>query len=285
VEAVKYYDRQQQRPIDPERDCCQLGDWQKLRGNVPCAWHPKGFPIFLNPDELEKCDEYKDTDPYTVEVHLNSDFHQRRLQCTVSLLAEALQQVQGVPKLLDVGCGQGHITARIKEAFPQVQIAAFDYSVAAVEYGVDHFAGLNFAVANAYNPPYPDNYFDLVICNNLWEHVPDPLHLLSGLQKIMKDHGFLVISTPSRYRLRNLVRVIQGKPVALMSEHHVTEYSVGQVMEQLQYGGFKVVKVLSKHTGDGFLKSLITRTVSSFLSIIGSHHQLEATVFYLAQRV
>lgn len=285
MEATRYYDRHQRRPIDPDKDGCQLSDWKKLWGSVPFARHPKGFPIFLNPDELEKFNEYKDTDPYTVEMQLHHDFHQRRLACTVALIAEAIQQVQGVPKLLDVGCGQGHITAKIKESFPAMQIAALDYSVAAVEYGVDHFPGLDFAVANAYNPPYPDSYFDLVVCNNLWEHVPDPLHLLSGLKKIMKDNGFLVISTPSRYRLRNLFRVLRGKPVVLMSEHHVTEYSVGQVMEQLQYDGFKVVKVLSKPIGNGLLKSLITRTVSSFLAIIGSHHQLEATVFYLAQRI
>ena len=70
-----------------------------------------------------------------------------------------------------------------------------------------------------------------------------------------------------------------------MSEHHVTEYSVGQVVEQLKYGGYQVNKIFSKPIKMRNLKSQIAKALFSMLvSTVGSHHQLESTVFYLAQQ-
>ena len=75
-----------------------------------------------------------------------------------------------------------------------------------------------------------------------------------------------------------------GKPVSLMSAHHVTEYTVGQVIEQLAYGGFQVETVLSKPISMGSWKAKLVRMLFAvWVSLIRSHHQLEATVFYLAK--
>jgi len=86
----------------------------------------------------------------------------------------------------------------------------------------------------------------LFVCNNLWEHVADPLNLLSEISRITKARGKLCISTPSRYRLHNLVAALRGRPIEFMSEHHVTEYTVGQVKEQLAFGGYKLLKCYSE---------------------------------------
>jgi hypothetical protein len=69
-----------------------------------------------------------------------------------------------------------------------------------------------------------------------------------------------------------------------MSRHHVTEYTVGQVKEQLAYGGFEVRRILSSPISEGSIKASIAKWIlSQLISLVGSHHQLEATLFYLAQ--
>ena len=138
------------------------------------------------------------------------------------------------PKILDIGCGEGHITAEIQKNFLGAEVSGLDYSISAISYAVEKFPGIDFCVADAYNPLYCDNYFDAVVCNNLWEHIPDPLALLKGMNRILKDGGYIILSTPSRYRFPNLLNVLRGKPPVFMSTHHVTEYSVGQVIEQLR---------------------------------------------------
>jgi len=281
-----YYHNHGTVPIDMSEEGCALVDWDESFGEYQFAKHPKGFPVFLPPDQLDACDEYRESDPYGTEAELSDDWQIRRVDCTLDLVRKAVKRIQGTPKILDLGCGQGHITDRIKQTIPESEVAGLDYSMSAIEYAVDHFSGIDFAVANAYKPPYAESYFDIVVCNNLWEHVPDPLYMASKILHVTKPSGFLIISTPSRYRMDNLRNVILGKPVTFMSKHHVTEYSVGQVKEQCRFAGYEVIEVHSKKIKRGSLLARIAYAIVPLpLHITGSHHQLESTVFFLAQRV
>ncbi len=286
--SIKYYDHHNSRPIDLKKDGCELSSWKELHGKALFARHSKGFLVFVPPDEIAMCDEYKESDPYTVEADIDGEFQNMRIGCTLELIEEAAKKIQGTLKILDLGCGQGHITSRIKKAYPNSEISGLDYSCSAIEYAHDNFPGIDFIVADAYGSPYDKSYFDIIVCNNLWEHMPDPLLLLKRISTILKPSAFLIISTPSRYRLGNLLRVIRGKSVNLRSKHHVTEYSVGQVIEQVSYGKYKVIKILSKpyepYATLSFKRKAANMVFSSIISFTGSHHKLESTVFYLAQK-
>ena len=100
----------------------------------------------------------------------------------------------------------------------------------------------------------------------------------------------MIISTPSRYRFRNMVRVCLGLPVVFMSKLHVTEYTIGQVLEQLRYAGMdaKVIDEPLRGPTGGILRfiafKLVVPTIRMVLRLIGSHHSPEETVFYLARK-
>lgn len=282
MQRIKYYDHKNGRPLNAELDGCALCEWGRLYGKALFAKHPKGFNVFLSPDRIADSDEYADSDPYTFS---DSEFHTRRKELTIDLVREAVSLIQGTPQVLDLGCGQGHITEKMRQALNWAEFTGLDYSVSAIEYAHQHFPQIDFAVGDAYHSPYANEFFDVVVCNNLWEHVPDPLFLLSRIKRILKPTGYLVVSTPSRYRVDNLVRILGGKPVVFMSQHHVTEYTVGQVVEQLVYGGFLVRRILSRPMSAGSIKANVVKQLfAMFVSLVGSHHQLEATVFYLAQK-
>jgi SAM-dependent methyltransferase len=160
-----------------------------------------------------------------------------------------------------------------------------DYAMSAIRYAHRNYPQVSFSVGDAMDPPYIDNLFDLVICNNLWEHVPDPLRMLRAVHQITKPHGYLIISTPSRYRLRNLVRVLRGRPVVFMSPHHVTEYTVGQVAEQLRFGNYTLQDTTTSPDEYGSVpERILSRALNLALRVVGSGHRLESTVFYLAQK-
>lgn len=44
--------------------------------------------------------------------------------------------------------------------------------------------------------PFADGTFDAVICGELLEHVPDPLHILQGVYRALKPGGVVLISVP-----------------------------------------------------------------------------------------
>lgn len=249
--------------------------------------HPNGFKVFLEQEKVIANDEYKNEDPYSVEENINSEFHIRRKELTVELLQEVVFSLKANRKfqVLDLGCGQGHITNEMHKVLDgHAEFSGLDYSISAIAYAHEHFPEIDFVVGDVYDMPYANEFFDVIVCNNLWEHVPNPLFLLEKIKKTLKPNGFLIISTPSRYRTYNLVRILLGKPVVFMSKHHVTEYTVGQVIEQLAYGNFEIVKFLSKPISNKGLKAKLAYWVFfTFVYLVKSHHHLEATVFYLAK--
>lgn len=282
MQECKYYDYKNDRPINLDSDGCDLAEWNSTYEKSSFAWHPKGFKIFLLSHQLSH-DEYMDSDPYSMEENLKSDFHCRRIKLTVDLLHKAVYSIQS-PKILDLGCGQGHITQAMWLTLKNSDFTGLDYSVRAIEYANDHFPDIDFSVGNAYDAPYSRNYFDVVVCNNLWEHVPDPVNLLGKIKAILKPGGSIIMSTPSRYRIGNLIRIMGGKPVFLMSSHHVTEYTVGQVLEQFSWEGFQVETILSSQASVGSLSRIVRKVVEMWVSFIGSHHQVQSSVFYLAKK-
>ena len=285
MSSAKYFNHQTGKFIDLEQDGCTLDEWQHPNGSEAFARHPLGYKIFLPAEKIKTNDEYADVDPYSVEEHIDHPFHKRRMDLTIQLVREAVGMVKGIPQILDLGCGEGHITEKIRQEIPAAEYTGLDYSISAIAYAHSHFPQIDFSVGDAYQSPYSDSFFDVIVCNNLWEHVSDPLFLLSKIEKMLKPGGSLIISTPSRYRLGNLVRVLRGKPVVFLSKYHVTEYSVGQVIEQLTYGGFLVKRVLSRPIPQVSLKAKVGGgLLAMFIALVGSHHQLESTVFYLAEK-
>jgi len=282
-EAI-YYDHRGKRTIDLRRDTCPLSKWSDPGCEAAAAIHPSGFPVFLSPDRIAELDEYVAADPYTVEENLDSPFHERRVQCTLDLLVDAVRSRSSGLRILDVACGKGFITARISEALPRAHVYGMDGSLTAIEHAAAHYRGIGFSVADALELPYVSGSFDVVVCNNLWEHVPDPVRLLEGVRRVLRRPGHLVISTPSRYRTENLVRVLRGREVEMLNKHHVTEYSVGQVREQLGHGGFKVVRVHARPVLSGSLKRRVAhRVFRTVFGLFDASHKLEATVFHLAR--
>jgi len=54
-------------------------------------------------------------------------------------------------------------------------------------------------VASAECLPYSDQSFDLVTCNNVLEHLPNPLAVFKEVRRVLKDGGIFLIKTPNKF--------------------------------------------------------------------------------------
>jgi SAM-dependent methyltransferase len=92
---------------------------------------------------------------------------------------------------LDLGCGLGGYIAALQKSGARVIGIDFNppYNVAAAP----------FAIADALRVPFPNDYFDLVICTNLIEHIPDPAELLREIYRVLKRNGVAYVSYPPYY--------------------------------------------------------------------------------------
>ncbi len=277
-----YYDPASRQPL-----CREDGvPWEERSRDrrAPFVLHPSGVPVFLPPEDL--ADEYTSGDPYGAGENFDAPFHARRREVTVSWLAEVGPHM----RVLDVGCGEGHISECIRR-LPGVElVCALDRSLTAVTKGQKLFSEIEFSVCDANSLPFADSYFDAVVCNNLWEHVATPMTLAAEMRRVLHQGGYVLISTPSRYRFENILKLMRGHRPVRMSPHHLTEYTVGQTREMLEWGGFELLRSGSPSispAASGWHRVVVPglkKLLELSLILMRSDHCLESTVFYLARR-
>lgn len=99
--------------------------------------------------------------------------------------------------------------------------------------------------------PYPDASFDLVLCCEVLEHLTcDPMFMLSEINRVLKQDGFLLLTTPNLVCARSIRSLLEGWPPTLTAEYvvgttdrHNREYTVYEVSYILECAGFKVVSL------------------------------------------
>jgi len=179
-------------------------------------------------------DEYATGDPYGVTEA--SRFHQRRLQFTI----EAMRGTAGL--LLDVGCGLGHFTAKFARTHDAVGI---DLSSHALSFAGTRYQEPEFVCADALTLPFRAPSFDVVVCNNIVEHVDSPGNLLRECHRVLKRGGFLIVSTPNWMRLQNRLLVVLGREPTRVHPSHVKEFTFSEMKGLITATGFEVLDGLS----------------------------------------
>jgi 2-polyprenyl-3-methyl-5-hydroxy-6-metoxy-1,4-benzoquinol methylase len=116
----------------------------------------------------------------------------------------ALGQKAAPRTVLEVGCGEGHLTQHLFERLSPERFAACDLSLARVSSHVD--PRIEFRTASADELPYANASFDLVVCCEVLEHLLDPTRALGELARVTKR--WALISTPNEplFRALNLLR-------------------------------------------------------------------------------
>jgi SAM-dependent methyltransferase len=234
-------------------------------------------------------DEYNSGDPYPKD-----EAREQRLgvfvRDVVLKLAPELADKSCV--MLDAGCGTGDWSRAILANTPhQHRLDVAEYSPLALAVCLDQNPRIeNACLFDANFPPFEPLKFDVIIAINIFEHIKAPALLIEGLLKSLKDDGVIIVSTPSRYRLKNIIKACLGRRVNLIHDLHVTEYSVGQVKEMVGFVGGSVTKTAGTSLADPeekfyFLTLVVSTFAQWFLKrILGSGHLLYATVYYRIEK-
>ena len=114
-------------------------------------------------------------------------------------------QVKG-SDVLDVGCGDaGALIAFAEQGARCAGIECFDTSL---EMGslraADHGVTVDLRKGVAESIPYPDSSFDLVMLDNVLEHVNDRPLTLREVRRVLKPGGLLYMVTPKPFSLYSL---------------------------------------------------------------------------------
>lgn len=97
----------------------------------------------------------------------------------------------------------------------------------------------------------PDATFDLVLCTEVVEHIPNSLSALQEIHRLLRPGGTLLLSTPQRYSpleitakfaflpgVIDLVRFIYQEPI--LETGHINLMTEKQLIRQLEQAGFHI---------------------------------------------
>lgn len=125
-------------------------------------------------------------------------------------------------KLVDIGCGLGNFCRYMKARNPGLEVYGTDFSPKGIELAKEIEPRISYTVADAYNLPFPDDYFDAVSAQEIIEHLEDPNKATQEWKRVLKKGGRLFITTPWRgVRKCHLGPKFRG----LTSKEHLFEWT------------------------------------------------------------
>ncbi len=98
-------------------------------------------------------------------------------------------------RILDIGCGVGTYVRKLREFSPRV--VGIDVDGARVKRGAPDAPGLLQGASEAL--PFPDGAFDMVLLNEVIEHVRDDRRTLEEAVRVVRPGGHVVIFAPNRW--------------------------------------------------------------------------------------
>ncbi|MFH1437669.1 MAG: methyltransferase domain-containing protein [Pseudomonadota bacterium] len=104
-------------------------------------------------------------------------------------------------RLLDSGCGGGHVPAILAERFPELQITGIDLSDRMIERAgrvAGRYSNVTVRQGNALDLPFEPETFDMAISLASIKHWPDQLGGVKEMRRVLKPGGRFMIMEADR---------------------------------------------------------------------------------------
>jgi 2-polyprenyl-3-methyl-5-hydroxy-6-metoxy-1,4-benzoquinol methylase len=110
--------------------------------------------------------------------------------------------------LLDVGCGEGVLTARWAASLAPGRVVGIDLDdpLIAAEWAKRAAPNLTYMAQRAERLPFADGEFDLVTAIEVLEHVPDPAHTVAEMARCAAGHVLVSVPHEPLWRALNMAR-------------------------------------------------------------------------------
>jgi ubiquinone/menaquinone biosynthesis C-methylase UbiE len=110
--------------------------------------------------------------------------------------------------LLDVGCGEGVVTARMVRRAGTRRAIGLDRESAPLRRSWEEHCpeGLDFVVGDAHALPFEDGSFDLACAIEMLEQSPDPARVLGELRRVARRHVLVSVPREPVWRMLNVAR-------------------------------------------------------------------------------
>lgn len=161
---------------------------------------------------------------------------ERGRQKTANRILAAIEQNVHPGELLDVGCFTGTFLAVARERGWQVR--GVELSVWAVQTARERY-GLDVQQGTLDTVDLPPHHFDLVTLIDVIEHLPQPMPMLERLHRLVKEDGYVYLSTPN---VDSLLAKVMGRRWWSYRVEHTSLFCPSSLRRALLDSGFDIVE-------------------------------------------
>lgn len=165
-------------------------------------------------------------------------------------------KVKNGAKLLDVGCGGGALAQLVSQDKQYVSVYGCDISKQAIAYAKKNRSKkINFRVIKDKKIPFKKNYFDICVCFDVLEHVPDDKQFLNEIYRVLKPGGSFYLVVPCENQMFTYTWLFQKLRIG----NKLTNRYWGHIHPEYTYS---------------YIKHMVTKTGFSIASTTYSEHLL-----------
>ncbi len=127
-------------------------------------------------------------------------------------------------KILDVGCGPGHLLSAIDGCHKKFGLEISDLCIGHIK---RHYPEITVRKGTLDScPDLPDD-FDIIVLYHVLEHLENPLAVLNSIRALLKDSGSLILGTPNiggfcARRFKGNFRLLGHPHLSLFNEKTLT---------------------------------------------------------------
>jgi len=145
----------------------------------------------------------------------NSDDYLKHSSAQYEWAQELIKKLllKGTESILDIGCGDGKITALINSYVKNGYVAGVDSSedmiaLAQKNFPLSKYTNLKFFIMDATKLNFTDN-FDIAFSNAALHWVKDQLSVLKGVKKILKKSGKILFQMGGKGNARDILNTFE----------------------------------------------------------------------------
>lgn len=146
-------------------------------------------------------------------------------------------------KILDVGCGGGQLLETFAKT-SNIELYGVDIAENALKMARKRGYEVFLYEAESENMPFKSNIFDIVVMNDLLEHIVEPDVLLKEAHRVLENDGNLIISVPNISQpVSWFMQIFLDLPPMQSARYksvHIRDYTLRLLRIVLKLNGFEV---------------------------------------------
>ncbi len=190
----------------------------------------RNYPLpYLDDVSAEVYQDFSYIDPY-----INAELWNKFFMPMINKIKKYKQK----GTILDIGCSSGYLLKLAKDN--GFNTYGVELNPQAAKYGNDNY-NLNILNKDLSAANFDNNYFDIIVCSQLMEHIVNPEHLLSEIYRVMKNDGILIIDSPNYNGL--LVKFWGKKWGGYQPQWHVWQFTPKSISALLNKNNFNAIDI------------------------------------------